>query len=213
MKKLVILGAGGHARSVLDIIQQEKEYEVIGCLDPCFEYRKSVEYMEHISVIGNDEAIPELRSMGIENVFVAIGNNTLRKKLIQKVKGYSLKLVNVISSYAYISPSAQIGVGTCVMPGGVINVNCRVGEGVIINTNASVDHECNVGNYVHVAPGTAVSGSVMIGESTHIGTGSSVIDGICIGKESYIGAGAAVVKDIPDKVMAYGVPAKIIRKL
>lgn len=213
MEKLVIIGAGGHARSVIDIFFQMQEYEIVGCLDPCFENRKTVPGMEHIPVIGDDTYLSELPKFGIEYVFVALGKNLLREKLIRLAKKYSLNLAKAISPGAYISPFAKIENGTCIMPGAVLNVNCQVGEGVIINTNASVDHDCVIKNYAHIAPGVSVSGGTIVGEGTHIGTGSSVIDGLQIGAGSYIGAGSVVVRNVPDKVMAYGVPAKIIKEI
>lgn len=213
MKKIVIIGAGGHARSVIDIFLQTGEYQIAGCLDPCYSYRDKIEFMEDIHIIGDDSLIPELVNTGIEYAFVAIGDNKLRCKIMNKVKNCALKVVSAISPHAYISPRAVIGAGSCVMPGAVININCKIGEGVIINTNSSVDHDCQIYNYVHIAPGTAISGGSVINEGTHIGTNASVIDGICIGSWSYVGAGAVVVKNIPSNVMAYGVPAKVIKEI
>ncbi|WP_164473043.1 acetyltransferase [Clostridium sp. E02] len=213
MKKVVIIGAGGHARSVIDIFLQSGDYEIAGCLDPCYSYRGSVEFMEDIHIIGDDTIIPDLVKLGMEYVFIAIGDNKLRCKLMDTVKKYALQVVTIISPNAYISPRAEIGTGSCVMAGAAISVNCKIGEGVIINTNSSVDHDCQINDYVHIAPGTAISGSTIISKGTHIGTNAAVIDGVRIGSWSYIGAGAAVVKDIPSNVMAYGVPAKIIREI
>lgn len=213
MEKLVIIGAGGHARSVIDIFLQMHTYEIVGCLDPTFKNRKSVKGMEEIPVIGDDKILPQLREKGIEYVFVALGDNRLRKKLTKLARDYSYKVATAVSPGAYISKLVQIGEGTCIMAGAVLNVNSVIGEGTIINTNASLDHDCKIGNYVHIAPGTAVSGSTIIEEGTHLGTGASVIDGIHIGSWSYIGAGAVVVKNLPGSVLAYGVPAHVIRKI
>lgn len=213
MKKIVIIGAGGHSRSVMDIILQQGQYEIAGCLDPSFEKRAFVEGMNEIPILGNDDLLKELKNRGIEYAFVALGDNMLRQKLTDKVRAYGLELINVISSKAYLSPRSKIGSGVCIMAGAAINVNADIGDGAIINTNASVDHDCRIGDFVHVAPGTAISGSTNVGTGTHIGTNSSVIDGIHIGSWSYIGAGTTVVADIPDHVMAYGAPAKIIRNI
>jgi len=213
LEKAVVIGAGGHARSVIDIIQQVGQYEVVGVLDASYPLRKRMELMEDIPIMGDDSLLSELKNMNINNVFVAIGDNQLRYKLIAKVKAHQLKLIQVISPYAIISPRAMIGAGTCVMAGAAINVNSKIGLGVIINTNASIDHDCVIGDFVHIAPGTAISGSTRIGEGTHIGTNSSIIDRLCIGKWSYIGAGAVVVSDLPSRVMAYGVPAKVVKNM
>lgn len=210
--KLVVIGAGGHARSVLDIILQNNEYDVAGCVDNIFPEFKHVPNMEEISIIGNDELLPKLYDSGINNIFVAIGNNKLRASIYEKAVSIGFEPVSVISRHAVISPRAYIGSGTCVMAGAVINVNCSVGNNCIINTNSSLDHDCTVGNHCHVAPGVAVSGTVNIGDCVHLGTGTNVINGISIGKNSFIGVGSAVVKNIPEGVLAYGVPAKIIKE-
>lgn len=213
MNKLAIIGAGGHARSVIDLFQQMNEYEIIGCLDPCYKVQKTVSHMQNMPIIGDDSLLESLSQKGIEYAFVALGDNKKREKMMRMAKRYSLKLATAISPGAYISPNANIGEGSCIMAGAVLNVNCAIGKGVIINTNASIDHDCKIGNYVHIAPGTAISGYTTIEEGTHIGTNAAVIDGIHIGKWSYIGAGAVVVKDLSDHVMAYGVPARFIKYL
>lgn len=208
---MIIVGAGGHARSVLDILIENDEYDILGCLDPVYSEEKQILCMEGINVIGTDEDMKRFFDSGCRHIFIAIGNPKIRKRLYEKAVAMGYKPVNAISQYARISRYARIGFGNCVMAGAVINVNCRIGNACIINTNSSLDHDCRVSDYVHVAPGVAVSGTTTIGEGTHIGTNAAVIDGITIGQWSYIGAGAAVVKDIPDSVMAYGVPARIMK--
>lgn len=213
LDKVIVIGAGGHARSVMDIILENNEYEIIGCLDPIYPTSTCVERMEDIPIIGTDDELKRFYDEGIHSIFIAIGSNTLRKKLQQKAIAIGYQPINVISKYARISSRAKLGVGNCVMAGAVINVNCCIGDGCIINTNSSLDHDCSVGDFAHVAPGVAVSGTTDIGEGTHIGTNTAVIDGITIGSWSYIGAGAAVVKDIAEHTLAYGVPAKPIKDI
>lgn len=162
MNKLAIIGAGGHARSVIDLFQQMNEYEIIGCLDPCYKVQKTVSHMQNMPIIGDDSLLESLSQKGIEYAFVALGDNKKREKMMRMAKRYSLKLATAISPGAYISPNANIGEGSCIMAGAVLNVNCAIGKGVIINTNASIDHDCKIGNYVHIAPGTAISGYTTI---------------------------------------------------
>jgi UDP-perosamine 4-acetyltransferase len=207
MEKLIILGTGGHARSVMDILLQNNDFDIIGCVGP-----ESCEVLGQ-PVIGNDNDLELIFSKGIENIFVAIGDNRLRNTLFHKVVSIGFKPINVISIHAVVSPRVELGDGICVMAGVVINVDTVIGDNCIINTRSSIDHNCSIGHSSHIAPGVTLSGTVRIGEGVHIGTGASVIDGITIGDWAYVGGGATVVNDIPAGVLAYGVPARCIRKL
>jgi UDP-perosamine 4-acetyltransferase len=207
MEKLIILGAGGHARSVMDILLQNNDFEIIGCIDP-----SSSEVLDQ-PVIGNDNDLEALYLRGIKKIFVAIGDNHLRDRLFKKVESIGFQPINVISRHAMISPRANLGKGICIMAGAVINVNTVIEDNTIINTHCSIDHDCDIGRSAHIAPGVALSGTVKIGTGVQVGTGASVIDGITIGDWAFIGGGAAVVSDIPEGVLAYGVPARIIRKI
>ncbi len=207
MNKLIFLGAGGHARSVMDIALQNGDYGIVGCIDP------SPGEVLSVPVIGTDNDLENVFAQGIRHIFVAIGDNRLRHKLFNRILEIGFDPVNIISRHTIISPRAHLGKGICVMAGVVINVNTVIEDNCIINTHCSIDHDCNIGKSSHIAPGVAMSGTVKIGEGVHIGTGASVIDRITIGEWSYVGGGAAVVKNIPSRVMAYGVPARVIRQL
>ena len=213
MDRIIVIGAGGHARSVLDILLENNEYEVLGCLDPIFPINKFVPKMPEVAVIGIDGDMKKFYDDGINKIFVAIGDNKLRKKLQDQAIAIGFEVINAVSKFSRISSRASLGKGICIMAGAIVNVNCRIGDGCIINTNCSIDHDCEIADFVHVAPGTAISGTTSVGQGTHIGTNSSEIDGTVIGEWSYIGAGAAVVKNIGSHVMAYGVPAREIRSL
>jgi len=210
-EKLLIVGAGGHARSVIDIALQDDGFEIIGCIDAQNPKRCFVEDMECVPIVGNDDDLAKFLDQGINHIFVALGDNKLRNMIYEKVIEMGFNPVNIISNYAVISPRARLGKGICVMAGAVINVNAHIGDNCIINTNCSIDHDCKIGKSVHVAPGVTLSGTVSVGDLTQIGTGASVIDGITIGEGSFIGAGSVVVKDIGSGVLAYGVPAKKIK--
>lgn len=209
--KAIIIGAGGHARSIADILFQNNEYEIVGCIDRLFGVQDYVEGFPEIPIIGNDNMISEVYNKGVGCAIVALGNNRLRKKLYNNILSIGYKPINAISKYAHISSRAVVGQGVCVMAGASINVNARIGNNCIINTNCSIDHDCDVQDHCHIAPGVAMSGTVFVGELTQIGTGACVIDGINIGKQSFVGAGSVVVNDIPNGVLAYGVPARIIK--
>lgn len=211
--KVVIIGAGGHARSVIDIILQNKQYEVAGCIDDPEKYGGFLEGIPGIPILGDDAVLEKVYASGIKYAFVAIGNNATRKKLFDQIIETGFTLINVVSNYAHISPFAHIGRGTCVMAGAIINVNADIGDNCIINTNCSIDHDCIVESHCHIAPGVAMSGTVHVGELTQIGTGASIIDKISIGAGSFVGAGAVVVDNIEDGILAHGIPAKKIRNL
>jgi UDP-perosamine 4-acetyltransferase len=205
-EKLIIIGAGGHARSVMDIALENGDYEIAGCIDP------TPGEVLGKPVIGNDADLETFFSQGMRYIFVAIGNNALRHRLFEKALSIGFEPVNIISRHTTISRRAHLGKGICIMAGAVINVNTVIGDNCIINTRCSIDHDCQIGKSSHIAPGVTLSGTVKSGEGVHIGTGASVIDGITIGDWSYIGGGAVVVDDIPPEVMAYGVPARVIRQ-
>lgn len=207
LKKLAVVGAGGHARSVLDIALQNADYEVVGCIDPV------PGEVLGIPVIGTDGDLESLRSRGVPCLFIALGDNRRRHILFDRAVSLGFELANIISRDAVISPRAKLGAGICVMAGAILNVNTVINDNCIINTSCSIDHDCIIGKSSHIAPGVALSGTVHVGEGVHIGTGAAVIDRMSIGSWSYVGAGAVVVHDLPASVMAYGVPAKVIREL
>lgn len=210
-EKLIILGAGGHARSVLDILLSQGEFDVVGCVAATSDGCRTVPGMASVPILGNDSILRDLYAAGIQRIFIALGDNRLRAERFAFVRSIGFQPVNIISAYAYVSKTVRLGTGICVMPGAVLNVNTTVGDNTIINTRCSVDHDCVIGSSVHLAPGTTLSGTVRVGDGTQIGTGACVIDGITIGEWSLIGAGSAVVRDIGSHTVAYGVPAKKIR--
>ena len=210
-KKLLIVGAGGHAKSVLDILLENNKYEWIGVIDNDYGTKKYVAPFADIEIVGNDAMLTEFFEKGITNIFVAIGSNAIRKKLYNISKTIGFEAVSIISSHATISKYAKIGKGVCIMPGAVINVATTIGDHCIINTNCTIDHDCTIQECVHIAPGVAISGCVTIGRNSFIGTGARVIDRVTIGANTTIGSGAAVINHIPSHVLAVGVPAKVIK--
>lgn len=210
-QKIIIIGAGGHSRSVLDILLQNNEFDILGCIDSEYPNIKNVPKMKEIPIIGRDDDLEKFYEQGVRGIFVAIGDNKLRKKLFDKVINIGFSPINVISKNAIISDRAQIGQGICIMPGTVINVNSIIGDNSIINTKVSIDHDCIIGKSCHIAPGSTLSGSISVGEGTHIGTGSSIIDKIKIGSWTFVGGGSVIVSDLDSNTMYYGTPAQKIK--
>ena len=200
------MGAGGHAKVIVDILQQNMEYEVVGLVD-----QDGKEGFWGIPVLGDDEDLPKLHTeLNIDYAFVALGNGMLRERVTKKVAAAGFELINVISKYAVVSNRVEIGNGTVIMPGAVINADAVMGNGCIVNTNASVDHEDVIGDYTHIAPGCALSGKVTVGRQCLLGTGCRVIDGITIGDNTIIGAGAVVIRKIHGDCTVAGIPARAI---
>lgn len=205
-EKVVLIGAGGHAKVIIDILNQNGNYEIIGCLDKSYREKGKILGCD---VIGDDSMIPKLYSRGIKKAFVALGDNKLRHRISKNLISRGFSLVNAISEKSYIARSVRLGSGIAVMAGAVINPDTIIGDNVIINTNVSIDHDCNIGESCHIAPGANLSGNVSIGVGTFLGTGCKVRDKINIGEWSVVGVGSAVVGDIPSHSLAYGVPARV----
>lgn len=202
--KLIIIGAGGHAKVIIDIIRQTNEYEIAGLIGTTNEVGQSV---LGVPVIGTNQSLPILYNQGITNAIIAIGNNRKRMTLASDLHSCGFRLVNVISPHAFVSPFAHLTDGIVILPRAVVNADARIMENVIINTNSSVDHDCLISAYSHICPGCSLAGGVKVGEGTLIGTGTSVIPGISIGVWSIIGAGSVVIRNLPDHIIAHGVPA------
>lgn len=206
-KPVIIIGAGDHAKVLLDILL-EQEVTVIGLTDKSISKETCV---YGVSVIGDDSEILKYKTNEIEliNGIGSVGNTSLRRKVFVslKEKGYVFK--SVIHPSVIISKRAKIGEGTQLLAGSVVNTEAEIGDNTIINTKTSIDHGCVIGKHCHIAPGCSFSGCVKVGEGTHIGTGTSIIQGINIGKNVLIGAGSVVISDICDNEKAFGVPARV----
>lgn len=204
---IIIIGAGGHAKVVAEVIAANNDYNIAGFLDS----EKQGDILPDISVIGDDAMLPELFKKGIKTAAVAVGDNKLREKIAEKIIKMGFELPAIIHPKAFISPTAKIGGGTVVMPGAIIETLACIEEFAIINTGAIVEHNNIIRRYAHIAPGCSLAGSVRVGERTIVGAGSSVIPNIAIGRDVIVGAGSSVVKDVPDGAVIGGVPAKIIK--
>jgi len=210
--KLVIWGASGHARVVADIIRMEQSYEIVGFLDDLSPERARTEFCGAL-VLGGREQLDVLPKQEVNHLIVGVGNCQARLRLASLARASGFQLATCIHPRATIAADVQIGEGTVIMAGAVVNPNARVGENVIINTCASVDHDCVVADGVHISPGGRLAGNVVVGHAAWIGIGAMIIGSVRIGTGAVIGAGSVVLHDIPDRVLAYGVPAKIIKRI
>jgi len=151
-------------------------------------------------------------AIDLSPMIVSIGVNNIRKIVVERLQAINkdIKFLSAIHPSAIISPSAKIGEGTVVMAGAIINADAVIGKHCIINTGASIDHECVVGDFAHIAPHSTLCGQVQVGEGSMMGVGSCAIPCVKIGNWSTIGAGSTAISNIPDRVIAVGVPAKEI---
>ena len=211
MKRVVGIGAGGHAKVVIDILRLTGEWEVVGLLDP--DQRLWGEKVLGVRVLGDDDLLPELRNQGVTHVFVglgAIGDTGQRRRAYQMARDAGYQMAQAVHPRATVAESATLGHGATVMAGAVINPSAQVGDNVVVNTGAVIEHDCVLADHSHIATGARLAGGVHVGEGSHVGVGASVRQGISIGCGSIVGAGAAVVKDVPDNVVVAGVPARIL---
>lgn len=212
MKKIAIWGASGHALVVAEIIKKQQQYELTGFVDDINIERKGEQFCGS-SIIGGRADLLKLKQLGVKYVIFGFGNCQARLNLSNWLQNNGFLLGTAIHPRAIISEDVTILPGTVITAGAIINPKVTIEENVIINTGATVDHECYIGKGVHICPGVNLAGNVTIKETTWIGIGSTVIQSVTIGKNTVIGAGSVVVNDIPDGVVAYGVPAKIQRRL
>ena len=198
---LSILGFGGHSKVIIDIAQN-LGVNIYGLYDDNpNNYSKNY---NGIKVLGPINAIVSGTAV------VAIGNNQIRKNIVDQSSPINWK--TLIHPSSYISSNVEIGDGTVIMAGAIVQPGAKIGRHCIINTGACVDHDCIIEDFVHIGPNSALAGGVTVGEGTFVGIGSSVVPYVTIGKWSTIGAGSAVITDIPDNCMAAGVPA-LIKKI
>lgn len=209
MKKIILIGAGGHCKVIADIIKSTNEYEIIGITDN--DAKGSV---LNIPIIGDDSILNNIYRKGIDYAFIAIGalNNINSRNIIYaNLKKIGFKLPVLIHRNAMISQFSSIGEGTCVMAGAMVNPGANIGMNCIINTGSVIEHDCKIGYNTHISPNVSIAGGVNIGFNSHIGIGSCIIQKINIGNNVTIGAGSVVINDIKDLSLAVGVPAKVIK--
>ena len=206
---VILLGAGGHARVLIDILR----LRAIPLLGVAVPEPSEIDRSTHeLCVIGDDEAVCSYSpgAVLLVNGLGAIKITEKRQRIFEYFKCRDYYFTQVIHPSAVISHDVHLAEGVQIMAGAVIQTGSRVGKNTIVNTRASVDHDCLIGDHVHLAPGVTLSGGVVVGAKTHIGTGAVVIQGIRIGKKATVAAGAVVVSDIADHAMVGGIPARMM---
>ena len=211
MKPLLLVGGGGHCKSCIDVIEQEGKYCIEGIIDS---KEKIGEAVLNYQVIAGDDSLAHYIKKGF-TFLVTVGQIktcNVRKRLFIELKNRNAALATIISPLARVSQYAQIGVGTIVMHGVVINAGALIEENVILNTNCLVEHDAVVGSNVHISTHAVLNGHVVIGEECFVGSNSTISNNVNVVGRTIIGAGSVVVSDVTIPGSYVGNPAKRLNK-
>lgn len=203
--KLIIIGASGHGKVAADIAIKMNKWKNIAFLDDNIIIKSTMGF----DVIGT--TLDAIAYKNEADFFVAIGSNTTREKIQEKLVDKGINVVSLIHPSAIIASEVEINIGTVIMAGVVINSCTKIGKGCIINTSTSLDHDNFIEDYVHISPGSNLAGNVNVKKGSWIGSGSTVINNIIIRENCVVGAGAVVIRDLPANCTAVGLPAKPIK--
>lgn len=201
-KKLLIIGASGHGKVVADIAMKMNRWQQMAFLDD----DETIKSLMGIEVIAKaSEAHTYIK---VYDIFVAVGNNEVREKILKQLESVSASIPTLIHPNSVIGEYVEVGSGTVVMAGAVINCCTSIGKGCIVNTGATIDHDNIIEDYVHISPGVHTAGTVKVGKGAWLGIGSIVSNNISIKSGCKVGAGTVVVKDITETGTYVGVPAR-----
>lgn len=196
MRKIILIGAGGHAKSCIDVIKSTRKYKIIGILDKDKKGR-----FENIKILGNENYLNKIKNKTSISVSITVGqikSYRLRENLFEKAKNLKFNLPKIISKYSLVSKKSSIDQGTMIFHKVFINSNVIVGKNCIINSSALLEHDVTIGDNCHISTGSILNGGVIIGNGTFIGSGSRIKEGVKVGNNCIIGMGSIIKKDISD---------------
>lgn len=213
MKKedVIVIGAGGHAKIVIDILEETGCYNIVGLIAKDNEGKLFYGY----PILGDDDALPTYFKKGITCVAIGVGgfkNNVLRKNIFERLNSLGFCVISAIHPKAVISKTAELGDGNVVFAGVVINPDVEIGDNCIIATGATIDHETVIESHVLISAGVTVGGCSVIEEGALCALGSKVISGVKVGKNALVAAGAVVVSDIAPDSTVFGIPARAVKR-
>lgn len=209
MEDIILVGYGGHAKSVADCIERQGKYRIAG-------YTDNIQHDSPYKYLGTDEVLPEYFDGGICNAAVGVGfvgKGNIRNRIYENLKKIGYKLPIITDPSSIIASTAKLEEGVFVAKMAVINVEATVGKMSIINTGAIVEHECMIGSFSHVAVGAKICGQVTTGKAVMVGAGTTIIQCLNIGDHSIVGAGATVIKDVKENTLVVGCPAIKVKGL
>ncbi|CAM4181911.1 sugar O-acyltransferase (sialic acid O-acetyltransferase NeuD family) [Paenibacillus endophyticus] len=209
MKNIIVFGAGGHAKAVIDTIEKTGIYQIVGIIDGL---KPSGTSFYGYEILGNEQCLVQHEALASSGI-VAIGDNWTRAAVVEKIKNIlpRFSFITAVHPNASVARGAQIGSGTVIMAGSVIGSDTRISEHCILYANSVAEHDTRIGNYVTLAPGACTGGNVHIGDYSVVSLGAAIIHGKTIGEHTVIGAGSTVLTDIAAYMVAYGTPAKALR--
>jgi sugar O-acyltransferase (sialic acid O-acetyltransferase NeuD family) len=201
-----VYGGGGHAKVVIDILERMKRVRLAFVVDDTA--ARGAKLCGYAVIGGRDALLASRRK--IKAGIVAIGDNAARARIAAWLEERGYSAASALHPAATIARRVEIGAGTAVMAGAVINSDSRIGSHVIVNTGATIDHDCVIGDFAHIAPGCHLCGGVRVGSGTLLGVGTSVIPGVTIGANAVIGAGSTVLQNVPDGARMAGSPCRAV---
>ena len=212
-KNIILLGAGSHARVVLDALRAEGlGRRILGAVDLYDNPRLSGADLDGIPVLGTLTDLGRLFRRGARVYVPAIGDNRLRQASCGTAREAGLRARGAAHPRAILSAGARIGPGAVLCAGVAVNPGARIDAGAILNTGCIIEHDCAIGGYAHIAPGARLAGNVAVGARAWVGLGASIREGIRIGADAVVGAGAVVIRNVPAGVTVAGIPAKPLQK-
>jgi len=211
MERIVLFGGGPHCKCCIYIIEQEGKYEIAGITDPYLEIGSKI---YGYPVIGRQEDIIQLISdYHIDAGLVSIGDNWIRNYVVDFIRSEinDFKFINAIHPSADIGTRSELGTGIVISAGCLVDTGCRIGNFCYFGTGGQLGHDSIMDDYSSIVAGSVTGGNIKIGKHTAITLGVTIVDRVEIGSNTVIGSGSLILKDIPDNVMVYGNPAKIVR--
>jgi sugar O-acyltransferase (sialic acid O-acetyltransferase NeuD family) len=211
MSRVIVIGGSDQGRQVLDAIRARGFHTAVGVLDGAL---RRGELVAGVPVLGRDAELASCAAaVGADEFVVAIGDNATRGMVLERTADAvpELEAATIVHPSAVIGHDATVGPGSILLAGCVVGNGTQVGRGALLGIRSSIDHDGVLGDHASLGPGATTGGTVRIGPSTAIGLGANVIHGITIGADTVVGAGALVLHDLPDRVVAYGVPARVAR--
>ncbi len=212
MKNIVIIGASGHGSVILDCIEKEGKFNVMGFIDS---FKEKGGKQNGYEILGSEHDLPYLIDMfNLHGGIVAIGDNWTRKNVVERISEIApnFKFITSIHPKAVIGKDVQIGKGTIIMPGAIVNANSRLGDFCVLNTNATLGHDSFMDDFSSMASGVTAGGCFYLGKFSAVCLGANIIENIRVMDHTVIGAGSLVIKDVRGREVAYGSPAHKVRK-
>ena len=209
VKRCVIFGAGGHAKSVLDALLKDGELKPVGLLDP--DPAKKGKVLLGVKILGGEELIPELLADGIQTAVLGVGgvcDNSRRAEIFHKAEALGFKVAGVVHPSAVVSPFASVHPSTQILAHTVVGPDAVVGCGTILNTGTLIEHDCRLGEFVHLASGAVLGGGCLIEDFAHIGSGAVLLQGVSVGIGAIVGSGAVVTRNVTSGLTVVGIPAR-----